>query len=95
MGGSIQELYLFRLQAVDGIGIHLYQYIRIGMASFYTGAGYIMCLFRQVLRDENVLAGFYYAGIIDVYILYEEPGPDTIGSPGTMLFGQLQHIIVE
>ena len=66
VGGSIEELDLSGVQAFYGIGIHLDKNVRIGMAPLYSRTGDIMGLFRQVLREENLFAGFDDAGIVDI-----------------------------
>ena len=54
-----------------------------------------MGLFRQVLREENLFAGFDDAGIVDIHVLDEEPGTDAIVCQFTSLLGQLQDVIVQ
>ena len=95
VGGSIEELDLSGLQAFYGIGIHLDKNVRIGMAPLYSRTGDIMGLFRQVLREENLFAGFDDAGIVDIHVLDEEPGTDAIVCQFTSLLGQLQDVIVQ
>ena len=54
-----------------------------------------MSLFRQVLRDENLFAGFDDTGIVDIHILDEEPGADAIVGQSAPLLSQLQDVIVQ
>lgn len=89
MGRGVEETDLLRLQAVDGVAVHLNQYVRVGMASFYSGAGNIVCFLRQSLGDEYLFARFHYAGIVDVHVLDEKPGADAVGGERAMFFRQL------
>ena len=74
MGRGIELLDLFGSQSLHGIGIHLYPYLRIGMASLDTGAGNVVGLLGQSLGDEEFPSGFHHTRIIDIHILHEEPG---------------------
>lgn len=52
-------------------------------------------MFRQVLCNEYFVAGFYYSGVIDIYILYEEPGTYAVVCQRASLLHELHHIVIE
>ena len=50
---------------------------------------------RQSLREEELIAGTYYTAIVEVDIVDEEPGADTVGLQGAVLLNELHVIFVE
>jgi len=95
MIGSIKVLYLFGRNTLYCITIHLHGYLRVGMPAADTSAGDIVSMFCQILCDKYFIAGFYYSGVIYVYILYEKPSTNAIVCQCTLLFHELHYIVVE
>ena len=65
------------------------------MTSADTCTGNIVCFFRQVLSDENLITRLYHTGIIHIHILYEEPGTDTVIRQFTSLFHKLHRVVIQ
>lgn len=41
----------------------------------------------QALMEKNLVAGFHHTGIVDINVLYEKPGADTVvGQPAAVVF---------
>ena len=95
MGGGIQIVDLFFLDAGDGIVVHLREHIGVLLATSDACRGNEMGVHRQSLGKEELIAGTYNTAIVQIDIVDEEPGADTVGLQRTALLNQLHVILVE
>ena len=95
MGGSIEIMDLLLLDAGDGIVVHLGEHIGIHLSSANASRGNKMGVYSEALCEEELITCTNHTTIIQVDIVDEQPGADTVGFERTVFFKQLHVVFVE
>ena len=92
---GIKVADLFWRDAQYGIGIHQDSNLRVCMAAADTSTGNEVGFRGQVLGMEDLVTGLDYSSIIDINILDEEPGAQTVGGQRSTVLHQLKQVIIQ
>ena len=95
VGRSIEIVDLFWQDACDGVVVHLGEYVRILLTTADACGGDEMGVDSKSLREEHLITGTYHTAIVQVDIIHEEPGADTVVREFTTFLGQLHDILVK
>ena len=88
-------MYLLRMDAGYGIGLHLHQDCGGGMSAGNACTCDEMGVWGEILSGKHFIPCFDYTCIVHIYILYKKPGADAMVGQLTTVFFQMGYIVVQ